>query len=151
MEDSIKNLDNYTDEATKQTLQALVDKKRKFDGFKKKEFSWRMLCIASIGLFFLYLYYFIVVNVNSFSLLFAYIFDDSLHFYVIMFIGIQIAIIKYYLMKKDKAEKEYHELRKEIVKRSDDYWKQTNEWKQRHHVFAMMKKEFDINLYHEGK
>jgi hypothetical protein len=151
LEPTIKMLDKHTDEATKQTLQLLVDKKRKQDNFKKREMRWRVSCCITLGLFLAYVYYFIFHDSYSFSVSISYFFDRSVHFGVIMFITFQVGMIKYLLYKKDKAEKEYHDLRKEMVKRSDDYWSQPNEWKQRHQVFEMMKKEFDINLYHETK
>ncbi|AST92280.1 MULTISPECIES: DUF2663 family protein [Sutcliffiella] len=151
MEPVIQNLNDYTDKATKQTLQLLVDKKRKFEKFKKRELMWRSATLLSVGLFIVYIYYFVISGVSSYSIAFSYFFDREIHFYIVMFIGFQIGMVKYLLYKKDKAEKEYQDLRKETVKRSDDYWKQKEEWKSRHEVFEMMKKEFDINLYHESK
>jgi hypothetical protein len=53
--------------------------------------------------------------------------------------------------QKDKKEKEYQELRCEIVNRSKDLWKKEEHWKNRHFDFEVMKKTYDINLYHEKK
>lgn len=53
--------------------------------------------------------------------------------------------------KRDKAEKEFHALRCEIIDKSKDLWKKEDEWKNRHIVFEMMKENFDINLFHENK
>ena len=53
--------------------------------------------------------------------------------------------------QKDKKEKEYQELRCEIVNRSKDLWKKEEHWKNRHIDFEAMKKTYDINLYHEKK
>lgn len=151
MEPIIKMLNHHTDEATKQTLQLLVNKKRKQDTFKKREWRWRMFCCVTVGFFLAYVYFYIFHQSPSYSASISYFFDRSVHFWMVMFIAFQLGMIKYLLYKKDKAEKEYHELRKEMVKRSDDYWSKPTDWKQRHHVFDMMKKEFDINLYHETK
>ncbi|WP_404442568.1 YpbF family protein [Sutcliffiella horikoshii] len=151
MENAIKMLNHHTDEATKQTLQLLVEKKRKQDTFKKREWRWRISCCITLGLFLIYIYFFIFRQAPSNSEGISYFFDRSIHFWIVMFIGVQIGMIKYLLYKKDKAEKEYHDLRKEMVKRSDDYWSKPVDWKQRHQVFDLMKKEFDINLYHETK
>nr|WP_193750923.1 DUF2663 family protein [Bacillus coahuilensis] len=41
-------------------------------------------------------------------------------------------------------------MRKEIVDRSKDLWKEQR-WNDRHIVFEHMKKNYDINLYHESK
>lgn len=151
MEHEIKMLNHHTDEATKQTLQLLVNKKRKQDTFKKREWRWRVFCSVTAGLFLVYVYFFIFHQSPSYSASISYFFDRTVHFWIVMFIAFQLGMIKYLLYKKDKAEKEYHDLRKEMVKRSDDYWSKPTDWKQRHQVFDMMKKEFDINLYHETK
>ncbi|CAG9623503.1 DUF2663 family protein [Sutcliffiella rhizosphaerae] len=147
----IKMLGQHTDEATKQTLQLLVNKKRKFDNFKKRELRWRIACCLTLGLFIGYIYYFLFHQSYSTAASISYFFDRSVHLWIVMFIGFQLGMIKYLLYKKDKTEKEYHDLRKEMVKRSDDYWSQPEDWKQRHLVYDMMKKEFDINLFHETK
>jgi len=151
LEDAIRMLNHHTDEATKRTLQLLVEKKRKQDTFKKREWRWRISCCITLGIFLIYIYFFIFRHAPSYSDGISYFFDRSIHFWIVMFIGVQIGMIKYLLYKKDKAEKEYHDLRKEMVKRSDDYWSKPVDWKQRHQVFDLMKKEFDINLYHETK
>ncbi len=52
--------------------------------------------------------------------------------------------------KREKAEKEYHALRSEIIDRSKDLWKEDS-WKKRNEVYELMKKEWDINLYHVSK
>jgi len=57
---------------------------------------------------------------------------------------------KIWFDKREKAEKEFHALRCEIIDKSKDLWKGES-WKERHKVFEMMQKEFDINLYHENK
>ena len=79
----------------------------------------------------------------------------SLNDVVAMFL-IGISIIGFGAMnllkqEKEKKEKEYQELRCEIVDRSKDLWKKEEEWKNRHIVFELMKKKYDINLYHEKK
>ena len=53
--------------------------------------------------------------------------------------------------KREKAEKEFHALRCEIIDKSKDLWKKEDEWKNRHLVYETMKKHYDINLYHENK
>ncbi|WP_223703501.1 DUF2663 family protein [Sutcliffiella deserti] len=151
LEPVIEVLDKHTDDATKRTLQLLVGKKKKFDQFKRREWLWRLSTFFTFGLFLVYIYYFIMLNSSSYSDMFGYFFNRPIHLPVVMFIAFQLGMVKYLLYKKEKAEKEYHDLRKEMVKRSDDFWAQPEEWKQRHLVFEMMKREFDINLYHESK
>ena len=51
----------------------------------------------------------------------------------------------------DKAEKEFHALRCEIVDRSKDLWKREEVWRERHKIFNVLKENYGINLYHENK
>ena len=53
--------------------------------------------------------------------------------------------------KMDKAEKEFHALRCEIVDRSKDFWKREEVWRERHKIFNVLKENYGINLYHENK
>ncbi len=60
-------------------------------------------------------------------------------------------LMNVYRQKRDKAEKEFHALRCEIIDKSKDLWKKEDAWNNRHLVFEMMKQNYDINLYHENK
>ena len=60
-------------------------------------------------------------------------------------------LMNVFRQKRDKAEKEFHLLRCEIIDKSKDLWGKEDQWKNRHIVFEMMKKNYDINLYHENK
>ncbi|WP_230136020.1 DUF2663 family protein, partial [Peribacillus frigoritolerans] len=61
MESTIILLDEKTDQATKQMLQNVVDRKKKFEALKKKHLQslWATMIVAV--LFMIYLYFYIVV------------------------------------------------------------------------------------------
>jgi hypothetical protein len=152
MESAIIMLDENTDQATRQMLQKVIEKKRKYERLKNKHiFSiWTSMIMAV--LLFGYVYYYIVVPYSSsFFTMFSMFVDRFSHF---VFLSASIGMYGYMLMikkKMDKAEKEYHGLRCEIIDKSKDLWKKEQEWKNRHKVFEMMKSNYDINLYHESK
>ncbi|WP_243296865.1 YpbF family protein [Bacillus litorisediminis] len=152
MEPSILNIGDWTDQATKQLLQLAVNKKRKFDKFKKYHlfFVWWTVITA-----FLFLYYInetvIEPYADSFQLMISAFVDNPIHLYMVLVVGGSFGGMNVLKKKRTKAEDEYHELRREIVDRSKDLWKYEDAWKKRHLVLDMMKKEFNINLYHETK
>lgn len=152
MESSILLLDEKTDQATKQMLENVVKRKKKFDMYKRrhKMSIWGMLFFVSI--FFVYLYVTIAkIYSYSFAAMFsAFVNDSNNLFFLISAVGMY-GLMNLLREKKEKTEKEFHELRCEIVDRSKDLWKKEEEWKNRHIVFEMMKKNYDINLYHEKK
>jgi hypothetical protein len=76
---------------------------------------------------------------------------QTYNLYALIFIFGLYGLMNLLKEKKDKAEKEYHALRCEIIDKSKDLWKQEDAWRNRHLVFEMMKKNYDINLYHENK
>ncbi|WP_019242063.1 MULTISPECIES: YpbF family protein [Bacillus] len=153
MDQTIVALDNQiTDQATKRMLQNVIDRKRKFDLLKKKHF-WTTIVALVLGLLFVIYMYYLVVQPYSYS------FFDMLTFFInksnsLLYCGVVVGCYGYMLVlkkKTDKAEKEYHALRCEIVDRSKDLWKQEYAWKERHKIFLIMKEKYDINLFHENK
>jgi hypothetical protein len=152
MEESILMLDNRTDPATKQMLQNVVKKKKKFDNYK---FFHNLSIVITLVLaaWFLSFLYQTIISYYSYSLIdiFTVILSSNINqLFLLSTIG---AYLGMNILKKqrEKFEKEYHGLRCEIVDRSKDLWKKEEEWKNRHVVFEMMKKKYDINLYHENK
>jgi hypothetical protein len=148
----IINLDDKTDQATKKMLNNLIDRKRKFDRFKSRHI---LSVWATIGLITVYFYYLYLSVLKPYSYSFAEIFSvyvqNSANLYFLTLTVGTYGLMILLKEKREKAEKEYHALRCEIVDRSKDLWKKEEEWKNRHVVFEMMKKSFDINLYHENK
>ncbi|MEH7441734.1 YpbF family protein [Bacillus sp. JJ1122] len=152
MEPEITKLDDRTDHATKKMLNNLIDRKRKFDKYKSRH----LLSVwITIGLITLYFYYLYVTVMQPYSYSFAEIFSvyvqNSANLYFLILTVGTYGLMILLKEKREKAEKEYHALRCEIVDRSKDLWKKEEEWKNRHVVFEMMKKAYDINLYHENK
>ncbi|WLR56504.1 YpbF family protein [Mesobacillus subterraneus] len=152
MEQEIENLDQRTDPATKRMLQNVIDRKKKFDRYKSRHL---MSVWVTIGLISVYFYYLYITVLKPYSYSFAeiisvYVQNSANLYFLILTVG-TYGLMILYKEKREKAEKEYQALRCEIVDRSKDLWKKEEEWKNRHIVFDMMKKKFDINLFHENK
>ncbi|MED1204906.1 YpbF family protein [Heyndrickxia acidicola] len=151
MEQNIAMLNQYTDQTTKQMLQNLVSRKKKFERYKKRHL---LLLWTSVFYSFacLYLLYHTVLEPYSYSfgeifMVFAGQFKHAL--FLLSAAGLWGAT-KILYDKKQKTESEYHALRCEIIDKSKDLWK-NEAWKERHLVFEMMKKKYDINLFHQSK
>ncbi|WP_404329144.1 YpbF family protein [Mesobacillus maritimus] len=152
MEHSIIHLDDRTDQATKQMLNNVVKRKRKYDDFKRKHLIVMILTMGMALLFLLYLYQTTIKPYSySFYEVFSAFFSHSGNLYLFILTGGLFGLMNLLREKRDKAEKEFHALRCEIIDKSKDLWKKEHEWKSRHIVFEMMKEKFDINLYHENK
>lgn len=152
MESEILLLDERTDEATKKMLQKVVDKKRKFDKLKLRHLFVMWTTIFLSFFYFYYLYKVVMIPYSySFAAMFSDFVDHTSNLYMLVIIVGLYGLMNLLREKREKAEKEYHALRCEIIDKSKDLWKKEDEWKNRHKVFEMMKKNFDINLYHESK
>jgi exonuclease III len=142
----------HTDDATKQMLENVRKRKEKFDNYKR----WHYLSIYVTLLFaFLFFSSFYITIAKQYSYSFFAMFSAAVNDLRIMSL-LGATVILYGAMnilrqQKDKKEKEYQELRCEIVNRSKDLWKKEEHWKNRHIDFDVMKKNYDINLYHEKK
>jgi hypothetical protein len=152
MESPINLLDDNTDPATKQILENVVKRKRKFELYKKRHTVTIWVTLLLVSLFFLYMYLTIASHYSySFAAMFsAFVSDTNNLTFLVATVGMY-GYMNLLKGKKEKAEKEFHDLRCEIVDRSKDFWKKEEAWKNRHLVFEMMKKNYDINLYHEKK
>ena len=144
--------DQLTDYATKIMLQTVIKRKQKFDELKKKHF-WTTIAMLVISLLFLMHVYVSFVKPYSYSffdMFWRFIEHSSSLFYCLVVFGIYsyMLILK---KKMDKAEKEFHALRCEIVDRSKDLWKREEVWRERHKIFNVLKENYGINLYHENK
>jgi hypothetical protein len=151
MNTRIAQLDDWTDLATKQMLQNVIERKQKWDKFKQLHL---IIMWSSVIFAFCFLYYFYNRIIGpysySFEAVFSAFFSKEIHMYVFLFIFGMFGAVKVLYDKKEKAEKEYHALRGEIIDRSKDLWKEDS-WKKRHQVYELLKKEWDINLYHVSK
>lgn len=152
MEKPILELNHLTDEATKQMLIKCVEKKRKFD---KLDTQLKFVTWLSIFITFFITYYFYktiyVPYSYSFDALFTAFVSKKINGYILLILIGFFCYMKVLKDQKEKAEKEFDELRREIIDKSKDLWKKDEAWETRHIVFEMMKREYDINLYHESK
>lgn len=152
MESAIIELDHRTDQATRQMLQKVVEKKRKFDKLKVLHLNIMWAVVISSFLYLLLLYKNVMEPFSySFSAMFSAFVNMPFNMYFLVFIVALYGFMNLLKEKREKAEKEFNALRCEIIDKSKDLWKKDEEWKNRHTVFEMMKKSFDINLYHENK
>lgn len=144
--------DQSTDEPTKKMLQGLVDKKRKFDRYKKKCLHFQLFTFFCVLLFMGYFYFAILRQGHEeFSTVFSAFLESSFHLFFIMSIAGGYATSLYFKKKEEKAEKEFHELRCEVIRKSPELWPKPFHWKKREMVFQLMKNEFGINLFYESK
>lgn len=152
MEQLIEELDHRTDPATKKMLQNVVQRKRKFDKFKNRHLIVMWTTIGMAGIFLAYLYHTAIKPYSySFYEVFSVFVSHTPNLYFLTLTAGLFGLMNLLKEKREKAEKEFHALRCEIIDKSKDLWKKEDEWKNRHLVFEMMKKSYDINLFHENK
>jgi hypothetical protein len=142
----------HTDDATKQMLENVRKRKVKFDTAKRLHYLSIYSMLLFAFLFFSYFYFTIAKQYSySFFAMFSASVGDAINISLLAITAILYGAMNVLRQQKDKKEKEYQELRCEIVNRSKDLWKKEEHWKNRHVDFEIMKKIYDINLYHEKK
>lgn len=152
MDEAIKNLESWTDEATKQILQNIINKKRKFDKKRNTHLIIMWLTVIVFFVYFLFLYKVIILPYSySFAAIFSAFVNHSANPFFLVFSFGLFGYMNVLKKKVDKLEDEFHALRCEIVDKSTDLWKKDEAWEKRHLVFKLMKEKYDINLYHENK
>jgi hypothetical protein len=152
LEQFIKDLNEHTDEPTKVMLQKVTEHKIKFDKYKSNLILCTWISLITFIILFFYMKFFIIDPYSSsIERMFSVIVKDSTLFGLFCLLLIFSGTSSYLKKRKDKAEKEYHDLRIEIIQKSPLNWKYPFGWEERDNVFKTMKKEKDINLYHENK
>ncbi|MGG4011906.1 DUF2663 family protein [Bacillus smithii] len=151
MDSVLLMLDDGTDEATKQMLQNLIERKRKLDKLHKKQMFFLSLFFLYTFLF-IYLFYkklLIPYSDSAFQIISSF-FDSRMMLLLLLAGAALLGAVKIFRDQKDKAEEEFHALRCEIIDKSKDLWK-NDAWENRYKIFEMMERKFGINLYHESK
>ena len=151
MDETIQTLE-YTDQATKKMLQKVIERKQKYDRlqFRHLIVMWTTIFLSFLYFYFLYKTVAIPYSYSFYAMFSAYV-NESIHLYALVVIVGLFGFMNLLRQKRDKAEKEFHALRCEIIDKSTDLWGDKEAWKNRHLVFEKIKKEYDINLFHENK
>jgi hypothetical protein len=152
LEKFIEEFGSHTDEPTKVMLQNVYKHKVKFDHYKKKLIlcTWGSL-FCFLALFFYINNFILKPNASNADQIFSMIVSNAILYSLIGLLIFLVGLGSYLKKKKDKHEKEFQDLRKEIVQKSPIQWRYPFDWEKRNEVFAKMKEEKDINLYHENK
>ncbi|UTR14603.1 YpbF family protein [Salipaludibacillus sp. LMS25] len=74
--------------------------------------------------------------------------DPYILFLTILFI-ITFAWLQQVTLKFEKAEKDYDQLKEDMIDRAADIWSSPDDWKKRPDIFRELKEKHDINLYHK--
>ncbi|NUK31224.1 YpbF family protein [Parageobacillus sp. VR-IP] len=138
------------DEVTRQMLIGVIEKKQKWERLKKKVFSLQLVTFGGFALFSIYILFYLIFPSGTWAELINGFLGKTVHLYILLLLFTSYWAVLYYKGKCDKAEEEFHSLRCEIIQKSIDLWKDEQQWKERHKLFEMMKKEYDINLYYEN-
>jgi len=149
----VKKLSHYhVDEPTQYILESVITKKEKLSATQKSMNKWKWAFFGCLLLGMSYLFVFTSqLNLRAFSDFIQFFLDDSKHLFLLIIIV--STYFKMIQMQKqcDKLEKEFNDLRCEIIQKSKDIWSTPAQWENRKDLYAAMKQTYDINLYHENK
>ncbi|MFD1707111.1 DUF2663 family protein [Siminovitchia sediminis] len=144
-------LEEQVDEAMKTMICHLIDKKLKYDHYKSTHFFLLSIFIL-YTVTMLFLCYTLVIIPNNFSMINSLTQLLGSRYLIFLFLAgvFLFGVLKYYFDKKEKAEAEFHDLRCELIEKSQEMWRK-EQWGNRHKVFDQLKQKYDINMYYESK
>jgi hypothetical protein len=142
--------DFHIDEVTKQMLFGVIEKKQKWERLRKNVIFLQIVTFSGFTAFFIYVLFNLVVPSGTWAAFVQVFFGKTAHLYILLLLFTSYWAVLHYKRNADKAEEEFHSLRCEIIQKSADLWKEEQQWKERHKLFELMKKEYDINLYYEN-
>ncbi|WP_227936154.1 DUF2663 family protein [Alkalihalobacillus deserti] len=139
---------NYGPEVVKIMLEELVDRKNKVEKMEKAKIRWSLFLMFCAAIFCLFGYQtFQQTNLNSNIL--STLIEQPIILMLMLLLSVGFIQLHFFGKKEKKAEKEFDELREEIITRSPEFWERDVTWELRETVYSYMKKEHDINLYHK--
>lgn len=145
-----KRFENLVPEVTGKVLHELVKRKKEEKRWKRAVGRTGMLLIALFAGLFLYFILEKQSIMDRFSFTaFLSVFSDP---YLCLFgMGLFLGFVRlqYVSKKYEDADDDFEELRCEIIDRGEELWSEPEEWRNRYHIFSLLEKEHDINLFHK--
>jgi len=144
--------DYVLDGTTKKVILKIIEKKKKFDLLKRRHILIMWCTIFTTFCYFLWLYKQIAIPYShSFAVMFSVYVEESINLYILLFIIGVFGYMNVLRQKRDKAEKEFHDLRCEFIDKSKDLFGNSETWNRRHEMYNKLKDFYDINLFHQAK
>ncbi|MCK0472155.1 DUF2663 family protein [Halalkalibacter sp. APA_J-10(15)] len=141
---------DYGSPVVKVMLEELIERKIKLKKFEKYNRYSGYLTLIFISILLIVCYIeFTQRLISSYQSLLTSIINNSLFLFVLLLTGLSFIYVQYLNKKVTKAEKEYEELREELMNRSSELWEEDTQWLARENVYHYMKAEHDINLYYK--
>ncbi|WP_280768265.1 DUF2663 family protein [Salipaludibacillus daqingensis] len=140
--------DNEVESIDSYLVKAIVKAKMKEKKAEKKLFKAGLFVLGSVAGFLLYLSTQWEMLMNSPSML-TTIASDPIVLVFMSVIGISFVHLQNKKFKFEKAEKDYDELKEDMIERASDIWSTPEQWMERSRIFEELKQTYDINLYHK--
>jgi hypothetical protein len=140
----------YGPEIVKVMLEELVARKNKLEKMEKAKIRWSLFAMLCAAIFLLFGSKALKSQQLSFDTnILAAIIGHPLVLVLMLLLSIGFIQLRYFVKKAKKAEKEFDDLREELIERSSELWPNDSDWESREALFSFMKDEHDINLYHK--
>ncbi len=139
-----------SDLVAREAVKTLVGNKESLDKVCKKAVLFRWILAVSAVFYAVYLALFMSYSPAGQDDLLSDILLGKANLMFLMALAVQYAMLLTYKMKEDMAKEDYENLRIEIISRSEEFWKNEEQWRERAEVFRYLKDVYDINLFHEN-
>ncbi|GAE25685.1 hypothetical protein JCM9140_1692 [Halalkalibacter wakoensis JCM 9140] len=140
----------YGPVVVKVMLEELISRKEKLEKMEKAKMLWSLFAMGCVAVFLLFGTTVLSNQQLSFqtNLLSAMV-SHPLILVLMLLLSIGFIQLHFFGKKAKKAEKEFDQLREELIDRNTEFWDNDTDWKAREALYSYVKKEHDINLYHK--
>ncbi|MCA1030554.1 YpbF family protein [Bacillus timonensis] len=139
-----------TNKEARMMLSLLIERKTDLNNYTKYEAAFKVGTFVILVLFLIYLTIFVVQpNLYSTHSIIQEILTNPFHSITILLILTGYGASVFFEKKTKSIIIEYENIRSEIVRKSLEYWPQSTHFEEKRSVFEWMKREYDINLYHD--
>lgn len=137
--------DRELSDVGKYLIQEIIERKAEEIRAEKILNRWSytaIICLVVGGGYFLLNFYYSYSFIHVLA-------NDIFMFCIIALFGISLLQVKLAKDKLEKAEEDYDNLRAEMIERSEEIWNTEQLLKDRDYVYELLKKNYDVNLYHK--
>ena len=127
-------------------LEELIARHQSFQKLEKTRNIWAIIMII-FSVFMLFISNEILMIKSEPNQIFTQITNEPRFIFLLFLVMLLFSQFHFLTKKTLKAEKDFEELRIEIIERSNELWESDILWEKRHEVYTYMKKVHNINLY----
>lgn len=139
------------DEVTRKVLNELIERKQEEKRWQQSVMRTALFLLVLFSAMLVYFFFF-RHDENVVSAVFGFresMVSNPTFMVLTCLLIVGLMRLKHVSKEHDDADDDFEDLRCEFIERSEDFFSEQEQWRNRHLIFDYFQKEYDINLFHK--